>query len=154
MTVRPSSVILASRVAVALVVVTGVTTLLTWWRREDLLTSWAEGNAAARPILREGGLEAVEQSLAVPAFVPVATTSFVVFAMLLGVLLAFFRAGFGWARLCLAVLAVFGVFLAVLCVASGIPALFVVMAVLIVLLCVALLVLLFHRETNRFVREA
>ncbi len=154
MTVRPLSVILATRVALALVVVAGVTTVLTWWREKDLLTSWAEGNAGARRILRDGGLEAVEASLAVPAFVPVAVTSFVVFTMLVGVLLAFFVEGFEWARISLAVIALFGVFLAVVCVASGIPTLFVVMAVLIVLLCLALLVLLFHKDTHRFVRES
>lgn len=153
MIVRPSSVILAVRVALALLVTAGITTLLTWWRREDLLTSWAEGNAGARVILREGGLEAVESTLAVPAFVPVAITSFVVLAMLVGVLLAFFVEGFGWARLSLAVIALFGIFLAVLCVASGIPTLFVVMSVLMVILCLALLVLLFHRDTNRYFRE-
>lgn len=153
MIVRPSSVILAARVALALLVAAGITTLLTWWRREDLLTSWAEGNAGARVILREGGLEAVESTLAVPAFVPVAVTSFVVLAMLVGVLLAFFVEGFGWARLSLAVIALFGIFLAVLCVASGIPTLFVVMSVLMVVLCLALLVLLFHRDTNRYFRE-
>ncbi|WP_110181611.1 hypothetical protein [Nocardioides solisilvae] len=153
MIVRPPSVILAARVAVALLLAAAVTTVLTWWRREDLLTSWAEGNAGARAILAEGGLAAVEETLAVPAFVPVTVTSFVVLVMLVGVLLAFFVEGFGWARLALAVIALFGVFLAVLCVASGIPTLFVVMSVVMVLLCLALLVLLFHKDTNRYFRE-
>jgi hypothetical protein len=154
MIVRPQSVVLATRVALALLVAAGITTVLAWWRREALLTSWAEGNAGARAILREGGLEAVESSLAVPAFVPVTVTSFVVLTMLVGTLLGFFVEGFGWARLSLAVVALFGIFLAVLCVSSGIPTLFVVVSVVSVLLCLALLVLLFHKDTNRFVRES
>ncbi|WP_104107339.1 hypothetical protein [Nocardioides sp. 616] len=154
MIVRPASVNRVTLVALALVLTAGVITVLTWVFSDDLLTSWAEGNSGARVILQEGGLDAVRETLTVPAFVPVAITSFVVFSMLVGVLVAFFVEGFTWARLSLAVIAVFGVFLAVLCVASGIPTLFVVMAVLMIVLCLLLLFFLFHKDTSRYFRES
>lgn len=153
MIVRPASVIHATRLALALVVLGGVIAVLTWVFRDDLLVSWAQSNAAARRILEEGGLEAVEETLTVPSFVPVAITSWVVLAMLVGVLVAFFVEGFNWARLSLAAICVFGVFLAALCVASGIPTLFVVLSGLMVVLCLLLLVFLFHKDTNAYIRE-
>lgn len=150
---RPSSVDNALRVVAALAVFSGVITLLTWIFRTDLVLAWAEGNAGARQLLREGGIEAVEESLTVPGFVPVVVTSFVVLLMLLGVLAVFFREGFTWARICLAGIAVFGGFLAVLSIASGIPPLFEVLSGVVVLLCVLLLVFLLHPSTGRYCRE-
>ena len=49
--------------------------------------------------------------------------------------------------------AVFGIFLAVLCIASHIPTLFVVLSVVMIVLCVTLLVLLLHPDTTRYFRE-
>lgn len=150
---RPSSVDNALRVVLAISVVSGVITLLTWVFRTDLVLAWAEGNAGARALLREGGIEAVEASLTVPGFVPVVVTSFVVLLMLLGVMAVFFREGFTWARICLGSVAVFGVFLAVLSIASGIPTLFEVLSGVMVVLCVLLLVFLLHPSTGRYCRE-
>lgn len=150
---RPSTVDNALRVVLALSVLSGVITLLAWVFRTDLVLAWAEGNAGARQLLREGGIEAVEASLTVPGFVPVLVTSFVVLLMLLGVLAVFFREGFTWARICLAVIAVFGAFLAVLSIASGIPTLFEVLSGVAVVLCLLLLVLLLHPSTGRYCRE-
>ena len=50
-------------------------------------------------------------------------------------------------------IAVFGVFLAVLCVVSGIPTLFVVMSVVMVALCLLLLFFLFHKDTSHYFRQ-
>ena len=150
---RPSSVDQALRVVAALSVMAGVITLLTWVFRSDLVLAWAEGNSGARRILREGGLEAVEETLTVPGFVPVMVTSFVIFLMLVGVMSAFFKEGFTWARICLGVIGVFGIFLAVLCIGSGIPTLFVVLSVVMVVLCLLLLFFLLHRDTSRYFRE-
>lgn len=150
---RPSSVDNALRLVLALAVVSGVITLLTWVFRTDLVLAWAEGNAGARRLLREGGIAAVEESLTVPGFVPVVVTSFVVLLMLLGVMAVFFREGFTWARICLALVAVFGIFLAVLCIASGIPTLFVVLSVVTIVLCALLLFFLLHPSTARYCRE-
>ncbi|QCC77008.1 hypothetical protein [Nocardioides daphniae] len=103
--------------------------------------------------MREGGIEAVETTLSVPGFVPVVVTSFVVLLMLLGVMAVFFREGFTWARVCLGVIAVFGIFLAVLSIASGIPTLFTVLSGVMIVLCVLLLVFLLHPSTTRYFRE-
>lgn len=150
---RPSTVDNALRVVVALSVLSGLITLLAWVFRTDLVLAWAEGNAGARQLLREGGIEAVEESLTVPGFVPVIVTSFVVLLMLLGVLGVFFREGFTWARICLATIALFGAFLAVLSIASGIPTLFEVLSGVAVVLCLVLLGLLLHPHTGRYCRE-
>lgn len=153
MTERPSSVDHALHVVLGLSAVAGLITLLTWVFRSDLVVAWAEGNAGARELMREGGIEAVEASLSVPGFVPVVVTSFVVLLMLLGVMAVFFREGFTWARICLGVIAVFGIFLAVLCIATGIPTLFSVLSGVMIVLCVLLLVFLLHPDTTRYFRE-
>lgn len=152
MTVRPASVTRAVRALVLLVVLTGVTTLLIWVRRDDLVRSWAEGNQTASELLSQGGLEAVEETLTVPGIVPIAVASYVTFVGLVWVLGVFFAEGFGWARWSLAVTALFTVFAAVLCVVSGIPALFVGAAVVVSVVCVVFLVLLFHPDTNAYIR--
>lgn len=152
MTDRPASVTHAVRVLILLVAVAGVTTLLTWVRRDDLVRSWAEGNRTAREVLARGGLEAVESTLTVPGIVPIAVTSFVVFASLVWVLGVFLAEGFGWARWSLAITVLFTAFAAVLCIGSGIPGLFVGLAILVMVICVVLLALLFHKDTNSYVR--
>ncbi|WP_110238692.1 hypothetical protein [Nocardioides gilvus] len=150
---RPTSVTLALRIVVALSFMAGMTTVMVAIFRTDLVLAWAEGNAGARQILREGGLAAVERSLTVPGFVPIVVTSFVIFLMLVWVFAVFFREGFTWGRICLGGVAVFGIFLAVLCIASDIPTLFVVLSIVMIVLCAALLVLLLHPDTTRYFRE-
>ena len=56
---RPASVTNAIRVQMALVAVSGLTTLLTVLQRDDLIVAWAEGNPTARSVLEEGGLDAL-----------------------------------------------------------------------------------------------
>lgn len=153
MTVRPASVTRAVRVLVLLVVATGVTTFLVWVRRDDLIRSWAEGNRTARELLAQGGLESVEQTLTVPGIVPIAVASYVTFVALVWVLGVFFAEGFNWARWSLAVTTLFTIFTAVLCVLSGIPALFVGAAVVVSVVCLLFLVLLFHKDTNAYIRQ-
>ncbi len=150
---RPVAVTRALQTLVALCVGAGVVTLLVWVFREDLVLAWAEGNPGARAILRDGGLEAVEANLNVPGFVPVVLTSYLVFLMLAWVFAVFFWGGFAWGRVCLVGVAVFGIFLAVLAVASGIPTLFEVLCGGVVLLCGAQLFYLLHPQTSRWFRE-
>lgn len=153
MTDRPASVTLTLRVLWTLTALAGVITLLVWVLRDDLVLAWAEGNASASRLLAEGGLEAVEETLRVPAFVPVVVTSFGTFLMLVWVLAAFFKEGFTWARISLAVIALFGAFMAALAIASDIPTLFDVLLAVAGLLSLALLVLLLHPHTTRYFRE-
>lgn len=150
---RPPSVMHAVRVVLALVVVTGLGAVLVWVRQDEVVRTWAEGNAAARKLLAEGGLEAVQQSPMAPSFVPLAIVFFIVFLLLAMVLLAFFVEGHEWSRLSLAATAVFGVIGASVVLGLGLPALFAVLAVVAILLCVLLLVLLWHKDTNRWFRE-
>lgn len=150
---RPASVTRAVQVLVALCVGAGLTALLVWVYREDLVLAWAEGNPGAREILRDGGIEAVEANLQVPGFVPVVLTSYVTFLMLVWVFGVFFAGGFTWGRVGLGGVALFGAFLAVLCIASGIPLLFEVLSGVMVALCVALLWYLVHPDTRRWFKQ-
>ena len=126
---------------------------MTTIRQDDVIRTWAEGNAAARKLLAEGGLEAVKASPIAPSFVPLAIVFFVVFVLLVGVLVAFFLEGFGWARLALTATGAFGVLGATVVLRLGLPALFAVLCVVTILLCLLLLGLLWHRDTSRFVRD-
>jgi hypothetical protein len=148
----PGTVVNAVRVLVALVVFSGVVTLLMWVRADDLILSWGRGNAAAREILEEGGLAALRDSPTTPAFVPVAVVSFVMFAMLAGVLLAFFVEGYNWARVSLTATLLFGVLVSVLGMGYDLPGLFVGMLVVTLVLCLADLFFLWHPATNAFIR--
>ncbi len=150
---RPMAVTYAVRVLLALVVVTGLGTVLVWVRQDEVIRTWAEGNVAAGKLLAEGGLQAVKDSPIVPSFVPLAIVFFVVFALLVLVLIAFFVEGYEWARLSLAATAVFGILAAAVVVRLGLPALFAVLSVVAILLCLLLLVLLWHKDTNRYFRE-
>ena len=151
--VRPASVTLAVRVLMALVVVTGLAAVLVRLRQDEVLRTWAEGNAAARKLLAEGGLEAVKQSPIAPSFVPLAIVFFIVFLLLAAVLVAFFVEGHEWARLSLAATAVFGVLAASVVLRLGLPVLFAVLAVVAIVLCLVLLALLWHKDTNRYFRH-
>ena len=151
----PASVTTAVRLVWALVALTGVTALLTWLLREDLVRSWARGDAEATALLREGGMAALERSaISVPAFVSLALTSFVVLAGLALVLVAFFRTGHEWARWSLVATVLFAVFTTGVSVARGLPPVFQVLAWLTMALCLALLVLLLHPRTSAFLRRS
>jgi hypothetical protein len=150
---RPRSVVHVVRVLLALVGVTGLAAVLVWVRQDEVIRTWAEGNVAARKLLVEGGVEAVKDSPIVPSFVPLAIVFFVVFALLVGVLLAFFVEAHEWARLSLAGTAVFGIVAASVVLGLGLPVLFAVVSGVAILLCLVLLFLLWRPETNRWFRE-
>ncbi len=150
---RPKSVINAVRVLFALVVVTGLAALMVWVRQDEVIATWAEGNVAARKLLAEGGVQAVKDSPIAPSFVPLAVVFFAVFALLVLVLTAFFVEGHEWARLSLAATAVFGILAATVVVRLGLPVLFAVLSYAAIALCLVLVLLLWHKDTNRYFRS-
>lgn len=149
----PGAVRNAVRVLLGLVVVSVVMTVLMWVQSDDLILSWARGNSAAREILEEGGLAALRESPTTPSIVPIAVVSTVMFALLAGVLVAFFVEGHNWARLSLTATVLFGVLVCVLGFGYDLPTLFEVLLALTLVLCLAELFFLWHRETNTFMRE-
>ncbi len=110
----PASVTRAVQVLIAIVLVSGVTALLTWVQRDEVILSWAKGNPSAQEILASGGIDALRDSAIVPKFVPLALVSLVVFLLLATVLAAFLVDGHGWSRLVLTLMAFFGVLVAAL----------------------------------------
>jgi hypothetical protein len=135
---QPGSVTNAIRVQAGLVLVSGVITLLTAVQRDELVAAWSARNPTADP----------------PAFVPVAVVLFVTFALLAAVLVAFFLAGHHSARVALALLAAFSLFTMVVIYRQDPPTSFVVLAAVSSVLDVVLLALLWHRDTNAFLRGA
>ena len=139
---RPRSVSGATWVLGGLVALSGLTALLTILLRGSLVDSWASGHPD------ETG------SVQPPSFVPVAIVLFVVFALLAGVLLMFFRSGHAWARLALTALAVLMAVASLAGLRTGLPALFYVLSVVSAVLDLALLFFLWHRDTSSFMRGA
>jgi hypothetical protein len=150
----PGSVVNAMRCLGALVVLMGIGTVLTWVLEDDLVASWAEGNPGAREILREGGIEALrESSISPPAFVAVVVVMFIVMLSLVAVLRVFFREGYEWARLSLAGVGLsIGLAAGLIAFRESPPAVFVVLCVVSLVVDVAFLVFLLHRDTTAFVR--
>ena len=136
---RPGAMTSAIRAQLALVGVAGLTTLLVVVQRDELVRSWS----ARHPT----GIDP-------PAFVPVAVVLFITFGLLAAVLLVFFRAGHGSARLALTALA--GLFLVSMFAVFRLdpPLLFVVMAMVSALVDLVVLYLLWHRDTSEFLRGA
>lgn len=150
---QPRSVTNAVRVLGGLVALSGLTAVLTVVFRDQLVRSWAEGNVAAREMLEQGGMTALRQSsITPPAFVPVAIVLFVVFAALAGVLVAFFRGGHHWARVALSALAIFMAVATLAGLRTSPPPFFWVLSVVSVALDAALLVFMWHRDTNAYFR--
>ena len=136
---RPSVVAGAIWLVVGVVAMAGLTALMAAVFKGELIDAWAAGRSddgAVKP----------------PAFVPVAVTMFVVVALLSGVLLSFFRDGHNWARVVLSALVVLvGVgTLAIL--RTSPPTLFLVVAAVSLVVDVATVVALWHRETRTFCR--
>ena len=88
----------------------------------------------------------------VPAFVPVALVFFVVVALLIWVLAAFLRGGYGWARLSLTVTLFFLAVGTVAGLRTGAPAMFMVLSVASFPLEAAAVVLLWHKDTSAYLR--
>ena len=137
----PGSITHAVRSLLALVVVSGAAVLLTWLQHDEIIRAWAKGNSSAQEILASGGMAALRDSAIVPKFVPLALVSFVVFVVLVVVLGAFLVDGHGWSRLVLTGTSLFGVLVASLGLNHGLPAAFVIVSALFLVLCLALRVL-------------
>lgn len=151
--VVPRSVTTAISLVWGTVAISGVTAVLTWLLRDDLVRAWARDNPDAMEQLRAGGIEALDNSsITVPSFIPLAVTSFAIIAAMALVLSAFLRGGHNWARWCLVALAAFAMFTTFVSVNRGLPLVFVLLAVLSLVLQVALLWFLFHADTRRYVR--
>src|SRR3954471_15845968 len=101
---HPASLTWARRMLAALVALGAVVTVLMVVLRDQLIRTWAQGRPDLRKVLRTQGLDAVKDGdVHVPAFIPVALVLFVVVALLIWVLAAFLRGGYGWARMSLTV---------------------------------------------------
>lgn len=147
----PGSVATAIWLVRAVVAWSGLTALLTYVFRDDLVVAWAEGNKAARDILEEGGLAALEESsINIPSFVPLAIVLFVVYAALTGVLVVFFRARHAWARGAISVTVLFVAFSTGVTMDSDLPPIFVVLSAVALCLNAAVLFFLWHKDTSAY----
>lgn len=152
--VVPSAVTNAIRMTWVVLALTGVTALLTFLFRDDLVLHWAEGNPEAQRLIDSGGLTALEESaISVPAFAPLAIWLFVTFAALAVVLTAFVRGGHNWARHSLAALVVFAGFGTGVSMTRDLPPVFLGLAVLSLVAYLVLLWLLYHKDTNAFIKS-
>jgi hypothetical protein len=151
----PASVTNAIRAQLALIVVSGVATVLTVVQRDALVTAWAEASPNARRILEEGGLQALyDSAIQIPNFGPVAVVAFFTFALLALLLVVFFRDGHPSARLALTGLAAFFLLGTVVLYRQDPPVQFVVVAAVSAVLDVLVVYFLWHRDTTQFLRGA
>ena len=135
---RPVSVTRALYAQAILVLVCAVAAVATFVLGDELVQTWTERAGVAKP----------------PSFAPVAIVAFVVYALLAWVLSALFRDGNNWARLSLGALGAFTLLLMVVVFTHDPPFVFQLLAALALLIDLALLVFLFHPETNLYVRGA
>jgi cell division protein FtsW (lipid II flippase) len=135
---RPRSVTRALYAQATLVLVCAVATVATFVLGDELVQTWTERVGLSKP----------------PSFAPVALVAFVVYALLAWVLSALFRDGNNWARLCLGALGAFTALLMVVVFRHDLPSVFQLLAGLVLLVDLALLVFLFHPETNAYLRGA
>ncbi len=149
---RPGSVTNALRSLIAMVVLSGIAVLMTWLQSDEVIRAWAEGNPSAQEILVTGGMTALRDAAIVPKFVPLAVVSFVVFVVLVVVLAAFLVDGHGWSRLVLTANSFFGVLISALGLNHGLPAAFVIVSALFLLLCLALVFFLWCKDTSTYLR--
>ena len=138
---RPASVTGAIWLLLGLVAWSGVTALLTAVFRDELVDAWAAGRADA------GAVEP-------PAFVPVAVVLFVVFALLVLVLLVFLRDGHRWARGSLTAVEVLMAVATLAGLRTDPPALFLALSLVSLVLDVAAVIFLWHRDTTAYVSDA
>ncbi|HEU5035984.1 MAG TPA: hypothetical protein VFT70_03185 [Nocardioides sp.] len=134
---RPAVVTGATWLAVAAVAMTGLTALMTVVFKDELVRAWAADRSDA------GAVEP-------PAFVPVAITMFVVVALLAVVLLSFFREGHNWARVLLSALVVMVGIATFAILRTNPPPLFLAVAIVSLLVDLAAVVALWHKETRAF----
>ena len=152
---QPAAVKRAIWLLWALVLLGLATTVLTVVMRDDLIRSWAEGRPDIRPLLESEGLQAVKDgAVQPPAFVPVAVVLFVVVALLIWVLVVFFRNGYGWARVSLTVLLVLVAIGTVASMRSGPPTTFLVLAFVSFVIELAAVAYLWHPQTSQYLRRS
>ena len=125
---------------VAMVGLAGVATLFTIVFKGELVDDWAADRTDAG-------------SVAPPAFVPVAVTMFLVVAMLTFVVLAFFRQGYEWARVLLSLIAIVLALATVAVFQTSPPALFLAVAIVSLVVDVATVGALWHKDTRAFCGE-
>jgi hypothetical protein len=137
----PRSVTNATRAQWVLVAATGLLAVITVVGRDRLVNDWVARNPTLQPS-------------SAPAFVVPAIVCFITFALLVAVLLAFFRAGHPSARLSLTGLAVFFLFAMVVLYQQDPPVLFSVVAVVAALIDLVAGYYLWHPDTTEFLRGA
>lgn len=150
---RPRAVDHASALFLGLILLAGVTVVLTIVQRDALILNWAQGHREAREIVARQGLAYLkaEQPIAIPQFVPVAWVLWVVISSLILVLLALFRHGHAWARWSLAGLVVLVGIGTGAAIRIGAPTSFEVLAWLSLLVDVAILLALFRPPVGRYI---
>lgn len=134
---RPAVVTGAAWLATAAVAMTGLTALMTVVFKDELVRAWAADRSDA------GAVEP-------PAFVPVAITMFVVVAALAVVLISFFREGHNWARILLSAVVVMVGIATFAILRTHPPALFLVVAIVSLVVDLAAVVALWHRDVRAF----
>ena len=118
----------------------GLATLFTIVFKDALVDAWAADRSDVG-------------SVTPPAFVPVAVTMFFVVAMLTFVILTFFRHGYEWARILLSLIAVVLALATLAVLQTSPPTLFLVVAIVSLLVDVAAVVALWHKDTRAFCSE-
>ena len=147
----PASLTWARRMLVALVALGAVVTVLIVVLRDQLIRTWAQGRPDTRKVLRTQGLEAVKNGeVHVPAFIPVALTLFVVVALLIWVLSAFLRGGYGWARVALTVTLFFLAVGTIAGLETGAPTTFVLLSLVSFPIEAAAVYFMWHRDTGAY----
>jgi hypothetical protein len=150
---HPPSVSWACRLLAALVALVALITLLIVVLQDQLIRSWAQGRPDTRRVLRTRGLDAVKNGdVQVPQFIPVALTLFVVLALLIWVLAAFLRGGYGWARVALTVTLFFLAVGTIAALRTGAPATFMALSLASFPVEAAAVYFLWHRQTGQFLK--
>lgn len=149
----PGSVVNSLRVLALIVVTSGVITLLTFVRRDEVILSWMKGNPSAREIYDQGGIDALRESPIVPGFPALALVAFVGFALLAIVLASFFAGGHRWTRPVLTATAFVGVLVGAVSLDKDLPAVFVVLSAVIIIEGLALVLFLWRRDTTAYLRD-
>lgn len=137
---RPTAATASIWLTIAALVLSGISAVLTIAYRDELLAAWRAGRDDS---------SSIEQ----PSFVPVTLVMYVVVALLMWVLLMFFREGHTWARrsiIALFVLIGVGI-VAVL--RTDPPTLFFVLCGLTLVVTVAAIGCLLHKDTRAWCRE-
>lgn len=149
----PKSITNAVRVLVAVVLASAAITVLTLVRNDEIILAWSEGNSSARELLASGGIEALKASPIVPKFGQLAVVALVWFVMLVWVLGACLAGGHSWARHWLTATTVVGVVVAVVSLTNHLPASFVVVSVVLLVLDAALLYFVWHPDSTAYMRS-